>query len=104
MRAKEVALGLEQIRRQTRGTVAIEVAERSAEGWDGYTMFHRGGDRNPPIILGAFDNAGEVLVEQQIMQRRVAFIGFLDPIQELRADDATAAPDGGDVAEIQIPM
>ena len=67
-------------------------------------MFNRRSDCDPPIILSPVDDPGEVLVEQQIVQGRVPFVGFLDPIQELCADNATAAPDGGDVAEIQIPM
>ena len=38
------------------------------------------------------------------MQRRIALVGFDDAIEKLRANDATAAPDGGDVAEVQIPV
>src|SRR5436190_24222804 len=63
MRAKEVALSLKQIRRQTLGTIAVEISERRAEGRDGHAVFNRSGDRYPPIILGAFDDPGEVLIE-----------------------------------------
>lgn len=104
VRAKKISLCLKQIRRQTRRSVAIEVGERGAEGRDRDPVFDCGSDRDAPVILSPFDDPGEVLVEEEIVQRRIAFIGFLDPIQKLRADDATAAPNGGDVAEIQIPM
>src|SRR6266481_158889 len=40
--AKEVALRLQQIRRQTRGTIAIEVGQGSAEGWYGHAVVNRG--------------------------------------------------------------
>ena len=38
------------------------------------------------------------------MQRRIAFVGVNDAIQKLCANDATAAPDSGDVAEVQVPV
>ena len=63
-----------------------------------------GRDRDAPVILRPLQDAGEVLVEEQIVQLRIALVRFLDPVQKLRANNATAAPDRGDVAEVQVPM
>ncbi len=38
------------------------------------------------------------------MQGRISFVGFDNAIKKLGANDATAAPNGGDVAEVQIPF
>src|SRR6266446_4314277 len=67
-------------------------------------MFSRRRDGDAPVVLRLFDDAGEVGIEQQIMQRRIAFVGFDDAIKEFRANDATPAPDRGDVAEVQLPV
>src|SRR5207248_8613261 len=42
MRAEEVALRLQQIRRQTRGTIAVEVGQGSAEGRRGHAVINGG--------------------------------------------------------------
>ena len=38
------------------------------------------------------------------MQRGIAFVGVNDAIQKIRANDAAAAPDGGDIPEVQVPV
>ncbi len=45
----------------------------------------------------------EVRIENQGRQLRVGVISLADAIQELSADDATAAPDGGKVAWVNVP-
>jgi len=42
MRAEEIALRLQQIRRQTRGTIAVEVRQGSAEGRRGHAVINGG--------------------------------------------------------------
>ena len=61
-------------------------------------------NRDAPVVLRLCDDVGEIRIEEQIVQRRIARVGFGDAIQKFRANDATAAPDRGDVAEIQIPI
>src|SRR5438045_6375025 len=61
-------------------------------------------NRYSPVVLRPFDDAGEVLVEKQIVELGIALVRLLDPIQKFRANDAAAAPDGGDVAEVQVPL
>ena len=38
------------------------------------------------------------------MKRRIALIRFHDAIQEFGTNDTPATPDGGDVAEVQVPI
>src|SRR5437870_2095947 len=42
MGAEEVALRLQQIRWQTRGTITVEVGQGSAEGWHGHAVVNGG--------------------------------------------------------------
>ena len=67
-------------------------------------MGHSRGDCHAPVVLRPSDDVGEILVEKQIMEFRIAFVGFLDSIQKFRADDATAPPDRGDIAKVQVPV
>ena len=67
-------------------------------------MLDCGGDSDAPIVLGILDDVGEIGIEQEIMQRGIAFVGINDAVQKFRANDTTAAPDSGDVAEIQVPV
>jgi 1-phosphofructokinase family hexose kinase len=45
---------------------------------------------------------GEVVVQHQVCQRRVALEGGRDAVQEARANDAAVAPDGGDLGQVQV--
>src|SRR6266478_7238036 len=104
MRAEKVTLRLQQVRWQTGRAIAVEVSERCRKGRNGNAVFDRGGDGDAPVVLCVLDDIGEVGIEQQIVERQIAFVGVNDAIQKLRANDATAAPDGGDVAEVQVPV
>ena len=46
----------------------------------------------------------EMPVDQQVAQMGVAGKGLADVLQQARADDAAGAPDGGDLAKIQLPL
>ena len=54
-------------------------------------------------MLRLFNDVGEIGIEEQVVQRRIALVGLADAIQKFRANDATAAPDGRDIAEVQVP-
>src|SRR6266498_4191512 len=60
--------------------------------------------RDAPVALRLFGDSREILVEQKIVQRRLAPIRLHDPVQKFRPNDATAPPDGGDVAEVEVPL
>ncbi len=57
-----------------------------------------------PIALRPFDDFREILVEQKVVQRRIAPVRFDDPVQKFRPNDAAAPPDGSDVAEVKVPI
>jgi len=100
--AEEVALRLQQIRRQPRLTITIEVGERRGKCRDRHAVFDGGGNGNAPVVLRFLDDAGEITIEEKIMERGIAFISFDNAVEKFRANDATAAPDRGDVAEVQV--
>src|SRR4029453_4979952 len=60
--------------------------------------------RDAPVALRLFDDSCEILVEQKIVQRRIAPIRPHDPVKKFPPNDAPAPPDGGDVAEVKVPL
>ena len=83
MRAEEIALRLQEIRGQPRLAIAVEVGERGAKGGHGDAMLDRGGDGDAPVVLRLLDDVGEIGIEQKIVQRGIALVGFDDSIQEI---------------------
>src|SRR5665811_391501 len=61
-------------------------------------------DDAAPCRLAVGDGLGEVWIDQQGWNRRVVGIRVDDPVQELCADDAAAAPDRGDGALVEVPV
>src|ERR1700682_398653 len=104
MRPEKVTLRLQQIGRQARRAITIEVSERCGKRGNGHTKLDRSGNRDAPVVLGLGDDVGEIGIEQEIMQRRIALVSIDDVIQKRSANDAAAAPDRGDVAEVQVPV
>ena len=92
MGAEIVALGLEQVRREPRGAVAVVEGERRGEGRHGDAAAHRGGNNAPPGGFALREYLAEVVVEHQIRQLLVAGKGVLDAAQEHAADNAAAPP------------
>src|ERR1700730_7308083 len=74
MRAEEIALGLEQIGRQTRGTVTVEVSERCRKCRDGDAILDCRRHCDAPIVLRVLDDVGKIGIEQEIVQRVVASV------------------------------
>ena len=58
----------------------------------------------PPRGLGLLDRRPEVASQEQVLQAGIHVEGFLDPLQELGADDAPAAPQQGDRTKLQRPV
>src|SRR5256714_13375881 len=98
--AEEIALRLQQIGRQTRRSVAIEITERRGKGGNRNTELDGMGNGDSPVVLGILEDVGEIGIEHEIVQRAIAFVSVDDAVQKFRADYATAAPNGGDVAEV----
>ena len=101
---EEIALGLEEVGGEAFGAVAVVVAEGGAEGGDGDAV--EGGDAHhfPPALLGLAEHVLEERVEHEVRELRVGAVGVGDAVEEAGADDATAAPNGGDAAEVEAPV
>ncbi len=100
---EEVALGLEEVRWQAGSAVAIVVAEACAERGDGDAVQRGDADDFAPVLLGLAEHVLEEGIEHEVGQICVVAIRIRDAVEELCADDATAAPDRCDAAEIEIP-
>src|SRR5690606_5546759 len=103
MRAEIVTLGLEQVGGQIGSAVLIVIGKRRAEGRDGDPVEAGFGDGQAPIGLALADDVGEVGRQYQVGQGGFLIIGLFDLFQELRPDDAAAAPQHGDLPVVEIP-
>ena len=101
--AKIVALSLQQVGRQTFGTIAVVVSQRRTDGRHRNAKLDGGGHHTTPGILCLRDGTLEEGIQQQVVQPRVLLERVLDLAQECGADDAAAAPHQRDAAVIQIP-
>ena len=100
VRAKIIALRLQQIRWQVRTAVAVEKGQRGAERRNRDAAFDGGGNSRAPAFLAAFDFAAKIIVQQQVRELRIVVVGFLDFAEKARADDAAAAPHQRDAAVV----
>lgn len=101
---EEVALGLQQIRRQHGAAVAVVVSERGTEGRNRDAV--DGGECHDltPVLLEFVEQVLEERCQHEVAQFRIAAIGIGDVVEESSADDATTAPDGGDFSEVEVPV
>src|SRR5664279_297834 len=104
VRAKVIALRLQQVRGQARGPVTVEERQRRAESRRRHAELDGTDDAASPGRLILQQCGGEELVEQQVFKLRVIVKGNLDLAKELAADDAAAAPHESDAAEVEIPL
>ena len=105
VRAEVIALGLEEVGGEPRRAVAVEVGQRAAEGGHGDAVPHRERHDLAPGVLAARRSA-RLKYGSSIRFTRPGFaaVGLGDLLEEARADDAAAAPDGGDLAEVELPV
>ncbi len=92
VRAKVVALGLEEIRRQVLATITIIEAESSAEGRQWNAPQRALANNFAPAVLSVVDSLVEEVVEEQILEVRVLSVCRRDVLQEHGSNDATTAP------------
>src|SRR5262249_29494569 len=104
MRTKEIALRLQEIRWKTGGAITVEIRQRGRKRGDWNAEFDSCRNDEAPFRLRSFDGSREILVEEKILQLRVASIRLNDSIEEFSADDTTPAPNRGDVAQVQVPI
>src|SRR5687768_17026187 len=102
--AEVIALRLEEVRRQPRRSVAVEVGQRAAEGRHGDAVPYRERHDLAPGVLARRQRPLEIGSEHQIHEAGVTAVGLGDLLEEARANDAAATPDGGDGAEVERPV
>jgi len=95
VRTEEIALRLQEVRRQPSRPITVEVSERCGKCRNRDAVFNGCCYRNAPIALRLFDGSREITVEQEIMERRVALISIEASAEEWRATDPAARPCGG---------
>jgi hypothetical protein len=102
--AKEVALGLQEIRREASAAIAVVVSEASGKGRDGHTALDGSTNGTTPSGLRLNEHLGEERSQHQVLKVGIGLIGLLNTVQESRPYDATATPDSGNIPEVQIPV
>src|SRR5665213_867693 len=103
MRAKEVALRLQQVRRQPRRPIAVIERQRGRKRRRRHAQLDCMDQRLPPARLVLVQRTRKEVVHQQVLQLRVLVERLLDVAEECRADDAAATPHQGHAAHIQVP-
>src|SRR5690606_9633756 len=101
--AEVVALALDQGRRQPFGPQRVVVGQCRGETRCGDTQSYSGGHDRTPRVLGVLHGRAELAAGQQRGQCALRAVGGADVVEELRADDAAASPDGGHGAEVDVP-
>ena len=95
VRTKEVALALDQGGGQARGAQAVVVGQRRGKDRSGQAHLGCGDDDAAPRFDEIFQLALEVGIKDQSGKLWIGIKCLADAVQELSADDAAAAPDGG---------
>src|SRR4029077_5287965 len=104
VRTKEIALCLQEIRWKASGAITVEICQRGRKRWDRYAELDSCRNDEAPFRLRFFDGPSEIPVEEKILQRGITPICLNDSIEKFGANDTAAAPDRGDVAQVQVPF
>mmetsp|Transcript_15297 Transcript_15297/g.51447 ORF Transcript_15297/g.51447 Transcript_15297/m.51447 type:complete len:499 (-) Transcript_15297:50-1546(-) len=103
VRAEEVALRLDHVGRAARRRRAVKVGQRRGERGGGDARARGEADGVAEAALRLRDGQRDLAVEQEVWQRGVVFKGRCNVVEERGADDAPAAPEAGDGAQVQPP-
>lgn len=98
-----VTLGLEQVRRQVLGAVAIEPRQRRRESRGRDTEQRRLGNNVSPARLSLVDSLVEEVIEQQVLQVGVVAVRSRDILEEHGPDNAASSPHEGDRGLVELP-
>ena len=104
MRAKVVALSLQQVGGQSFGPVAVIKVQSGGEGrhWDAF--LDRSRDDIAPTFLAGSNLSLKMRVQHQIGKTWAFVISLFDFSKELASDDAAATPHQGNPAIVQFPI
>jgi len=103
VRTEEVPLRLDQRRRESLGASPVVVGQRRGEGGRRDAVLGGTGDHSTPGRQAGTDGIGEVIVGEQQGKISITLVGLGDPVQEAGPDDATAPPDPGHRATVDVP-
>ena len=103
VRAKVIALRLQQIRREFLRAVPVVEAEGGAKGRRGNAPSRPLADNVSPPRLRLVDGFVEEVVEQQVLEVRVLAVRRRNVLQEHRPDNAATAPHQGNRRFVQFP-
>ena len=104
VRAKVVALRLDEVRGHDLGTVSVEERERRRHGGGRDTPCNRLRDHAAPAGLRVLDGIDEESVKEQVLQVGVRAERVGNVLEEHGADDAAAAPHERDRALVEVPV
>src|SRR6516162_3584923 len=93
MRTEEIALRLQEIRRETSRAIAVIIRQRGRKRRDRYAELDSCRNDEAPFRLRSFDGLGEIPIKEKILQCRISPICLNDSIEKFGADDTAAPPD-----------
>lgn len=99
-----ITLSLQQVGGQILGAVSVEPGQSSGEGRGGDTKLSSLGDDGSPAGLGLVDGLVEELVEEQVLQIRLAAVSRGDVLEENGSDNAATTPHEGDGRLVELPV
>ena len=102
--AEVVALALDEGGGKPVDAETVVVGQGGREYGDGLADLGGQGDDATPGIDEAGEFGLEIGVKKEGRQFGIGVVGLDDAIEEFRADDAAATPDGGEVAGVNIPI
>ncbi len=104
MGSEVVALGLQQVGRQTGTAIAVVVSQRGGKRGHRYAELDRIHNDIAPGRLRRLDGFLEIRVQQQVLQIAIRVEGLFDALEEYRADDTATSPQQRNIAEIERPI
>src|SRR5271157_3400850 len=103
MGAEVIALGLQKIGRQLFAAVPVEKCERGRKRRERNSQHDCLRYNSSPRRLTTVDDRFEIIVQQQVGKIGIFIKRGFDFFKEYTPDDASAAPQIGDAAEIKLP-
>src|SRR4029453_6547092 len=103
VRTEEVALALDQCSGNALAAQAVVVRQRGGEDRYRDAQLDGGGYNAAPGREGLGDGLGESRREQEVGRLLLGRVGLGDVLEEFCADDATCAPQRGDLVQLEVP-
>ncbi|KAI6759042.1 hypothetical protein HG531_014038 [Fusarium graminearum] len=98
-----VTLSLEKVGGEVLGAVTVEPRQGGGEGGSRDTKKGGLGNNVSPTGLGLVDGLVEEVVEQEVLEVRLAAVGVGDVLEEDGSDDAATSPHKGDGRLVELP-